>query len=303
MKYRSNFLLGMMKRFFSRYICFGVHHLAIGVVALLMLFSISSCRRTFEHLVQETDNIASSYGFEKVYINSAPFVLNSYQKIKNPSGNYVFYIEGDGLAFTRNGISRNPTPTTHQFLHLAFEDNHDNIIYIARPCQYVPFELNQPCKNNKYWTSDRFSEESVDVIYNAINSIMKDRKFDIVGFSGGGAIATIIAAKHVAQINSLVTVAGNLDHVAFNDYHKVPHMTGSLNPIDFVDQVRNVRQLHLCGSRDDRVPCLIAEKFNKKLESKTSELKVIKGAAHNNGWAPLWKKAVKWMNDGSSKYE
>jgi hypothetical protein len=263
-------------------------------LCLLFLLSLSSCRRTPEQLTTETDNLAFSYGFEKAYIKSAPFILNSYQKVRNPKGNYVFYIEGDGLAFTRGGISVNPTPTTNQFLKLAFEDSHDNVIYVARPCQYVPVALNEACKNNKYWTSDRFSEESVSAIYNAISSVAGNHKFDIVGFSGGGAIAALISAKHSDKVNSLVTVAGNLDHVAFNDHHNVPHMTESLNPIDFTDKLTMVRQLHICGLRDDRVPCSITDKFNKKLDSNSSEVMKVKGASHNNGWSQIWKTVVKW---------
>jgi hypothetical protein len=272
-------------------------------LAFVLLFSVASCRRTFEQLVSETDNLAGAYGFEKVYINSPPFVLASYQKLTKLGGSYVFYVEGDGLAFTRNGVSKNPTPTTNHFLKLAFEDNHDNIVYVARPCQYVSFELSPACRDNKYWTSDRFSRESVDAIYAAMNGVVNGGQFDIVGFSGGGAIATIISAEHNKQIKSLVTVAGNLDHVAFNDYHHVDHMTGSLNPIDFADKISSVRQLHLCGARDKRVPCLIAEKFNLKVASKNSEVRIISGASHNDGWVSSWKKVVKWVNDEHSKYE
>jgi pimeloyl-ACP methyl ester carboxylesterase len=273
----------------------------LSLIFFAVLF-LSSCRRTPEQLTATTDNLAISYGFEKVYVKSAPFILNSYQKIRNPNGDYVFYIEGDGLAFTRGSISKNPTPTTNQFLKLALEDHHNNVIYLARPCQYVPVELNEPCRNNKYWTSDRFSQESVTSIYNAIMSISHNHKFDIVGFSGGGAIATLISSEHPEKIGSLVTVAGNLDHIAFNDYHNVPHMLGSLNPIDFTDKLTGVRQLHLCGSRDDRVPCFIAEKFNKKISSDSSEVIIIKGASHNDGWSHIWKKVLKWMDEKNSKY-
>ena len=271
---------------------------------ILLCLSLNACRKTPAQITEIADDLALENGFEKNLVDANHFILATYQKIKNKNGRYIFYIEGDGLAFTRYGVSSNPTPTTNHFLDLALMDNHDNVVYIARPCQHIDLKLVAPCSDKKYWSTDRFSQESVDIIYAAIRNILGEnkKKFDLVGFSGGGAIASLITAQHRDEVNCLITIAANLDIVAFNRYHNVLQMPNSLNPIDFSHNIKNVRQLHLCGNKDNRVPCFIAKSFIEKLNSKQAEYVIIEGASHNHGWVKIWNNLLKWMNS-NAKYQ
>ena len=265
---------------------------------ILLCFSLNACRKTPAQITEITDQLALENGFKKNLVNADHFTLATYQKITNKDSRYIFYIEGDGLAFTRYGVSPNPTPTTNHILKLALMDHHDNVVYIARPCQHIDLKLVEPCSNKKYWSTDRFSQESKDIIYAAIKNILgiNKKKFDLVGFSGGGAIASLITAQHRDEVNYLITIAANLDIVAFNDYHRVLQMPNSLNPIDFTHNIRNTRQLHLCGKKDDRVPCFIAESFVEKLNTENAEYVIIDEASHNHGWGEIWENVLKWMN-------
>ena len=71
-------------------------------------------------------------------IDTEFFRLASWQKLTDVSKPLRVYIEGDGYAFNAHGRpSSNPTPRETDFRALAFGDPHANVVYLARPCQYV----------------------------------------------------------------------------------------------------------------------------------------------------------------------
>jgi dienelactone hydrolase len=144
-------------------------------------------------------------------------------------------------------------------LSLAAMDKRPNIVYVARPCQYTPMELNSKC-NPSYWTVKRFSDDSVSSINDVINKINSHQhKFSLIGYSGGGGIAVLIASRN-NMVKDIITIAGNLDISAFTNHHKVSPMSGSLNPIDYAKLINNIPQLHLSGGKDKIIPPFIAEK-------------------------------------------
>lgn len=205
---------------------------------LLLLLStalLSSCKTlTYGH---EPGAIGDMYGFEKILVKGGDFWITTYQKVSNKHKPYVFYIEGDGAAFAgKYKVSRNPTPRRQMFINLAAMDDRPNIVYVARPCQYTPMELNPKCKM-QYWTDKRMSDDSVQAINDVINKVNNQHKFSLIGFSGGGGIAVLIAARNY-MVKDITTIAANLDHVAFTTLHNVTPMIGSLNPIEYTEQVK-----------------------------------------------------------------
>ena len=146
-------------------------------------------------------------------------------------------------------------------LELAAEDPAANVAYIARPGQYT--ETGAPGCDASYWDNRRFSEEVIAAVNSAVAVILKKSgsdKIELVGYSGGGAVAVLVAARR-SDVISLRTLAGNLDPDAVNKYHKVSRLEGSLNPIDYAEKVRNIPQRHFAGSRDKVVPPFIARSF------------------------------------------
>ena len=99
--------------------------------------------------------------FKKVLVQGGDFLITTYQKIDNSSQPFVFYIESDGVTYGVNGDkpSLNPTPIRQTFLELAAMDKRPNVVYVARPCQYTPMELNPKC-DSSYWTNKRLSDDS-----------------------------------------------------------------------------------------------------------------------------------------------
>ncbi|MDD4183555.1 MAG: alpha/beta hydrolase, partial [Candidatus Omnitrophica bacterium] len=204
------------------------------------------------------------------------------------------YIEGDGNAWiTRNCLSNDPTPKIPLVLELASIDESANVAYLARPGQY---SKNLAIKVEPvYWSGKRFSREVIGSMSEAIGQLIelaKTNKINLIGYSGGGAVAVLIAAQR-NDIVSLRTIAGNLDIEAVSKYHNVSSLAGSLNPIDFAQKIKNLPQRHFIGSKDTIVPSFIAESFVKHAGDKdSSRITVVEGATHTKGWIACWKELL-----------
>ena len=256
------------------------------IVIILCSSVLSGCNST-STTKSSSESIAGLHDFNKVMVKGGDFLITTYQKVTDKNASYVFYIEGDGSPFEgKYKISLNPTPRQRTFVNLATMDKRPNVIYIARPCQYTPMEANPKC-TNLYWTSRRLSDDSVDALNQVINSINNGQPFSLIGYSGGGGIAVLIAARN-NKVKDIITVAGNLDHVAFTSYHNVTPMIDSLNPINFAEKINMIPQLHVSGAKDTKVPPFIADKFVKASASVCVKNRTFQGVSHNKGWDKIW---------------
>lgn len=255
---------------------------------ILVPFILTSCTNKSPEAVSKFyAPLEDLYGFDKELVKGGDFWITTYQKITNKNEPFVFYIEGDGLPFNgKYSISKNPTPRRQMFIKLASMDSRPNVVYVARPCQYTPMELNPKCQA-AYWTDNRLSDDSVDAMNQVINKINNNSKFSLVGYSGGGGIVILIAARN-PKVRDIITVAGNLDHRAFTKYHNVLPMIGSLNPIDFVQLVNHIPQWHLSGGKDNVIPPFIADKFVEASNSNCVKQTIFPNNTHKNGWEKIW---------------
>lgn len=253
-------------------------------VILLFLFALVSSCATYNPELELTGKLSK---FKKVLVQGDDFLITTYQKITDSKKPYIFYIEGDGrVALNRHRLSDNPTPRQKMFIELAALDKRPNIVYVARPCQYTPMELNPKC-NSDYWSSKRMSNDSVESLNKVINKVNNGQKFSLIGFSGGGAVAVLIAARN-NNVRDIITLAGNLDHKSFTKFHRSNPITDSLNPIEYTDSVKSIPQIHISGGKDTRVPAFIAAKFVDKINSPCATHKIYKKASHNSGWDKIW---------------
>lgn len=200
------------------------------------------------------------------------------------------YIEGDGLAWiSRSQPSSDPTPTNPTMLHMASADPYSGpVLYLARPCQYVSGTNARLCQQ-KYWTNARFAPEVVQSMDEAINqakNLTNATQVSLVGYSGGGGIATLIAARR-DDVSFLGSVAGNLDHKTWTEYHHVSPMTGSLNPLDVAQDVQGIPQLHLSSPTDSVIPPSISARFCKAL-GRMQPCKSVPGISHGGAWETIW---------------
>lgn len=255
------------------------------VVLFVFSFTLISCSQPYKAVKVEA--IGEIYGFEKVLVKGGDFWITTYQKVQDKSKPYVFYIEGDGAAFEgKYKISTNPTPRRQVFIKLASMDKRPNVVYVSRPCQYTPMDLNPKC-DKSYWTDKRLSDDSVAAMNDVINKTNNGQKFSLVGYSGGGGITVLIAARN-SMVKDIITVAGNLDHRSFTSYHNVTPMLGSLNPIDYAKKINSIPQWHLSGGKDKVIPPFIADRFVKESSSNCAKQKIFPELDHKNGWDKVW---------------
>ncbi|MFK8040331.1 MAG: alpha/beta fold hydrolase [Rickettsiaceae bacterium] len=278
------------------------YHFKILLIFITLI--LSGC--TTSNYISNANNLgkfAESRGFKKQIIKGGKFWLTVYQRITSPSDNYVFYIEGDGYAFDKYGkITDNPTPRNLMLIRLAAIDTRPNIVYIARPCQYTQEELNPTCVS-KFWTDYRMSQDVVDSINEVITTVNHGGQFSLVGYSGGGGIAVLVASIN-PNVKDIVTIAGNLDHVRFTEYNRtrgakfnnIVPLFGSLNPIDYASSVSHIPQIHISGDKDEVTPPFIASEFVKVTNQNNASIcayhYVIDNADHADGWAKSWKDIV-----------
>lgn len=228
-------------------------------------------------------------------IKTSNFNLFSFHKIINNCENHTIniYIEGDGLSWiSRNQISSNPTPINPISLKLMLNDTKSNCnIYIARPCQYI----NSNICEEKYWTSHRFNDKVIQSYNEALDIIKKEYKnsnFNLIGYSGGAAVALLTASKR-DDINSITTIAGNLDTDAWTKMHNISSLNSSLNPSDFSTKLENIKQHHLIGTNDDIVPKEVFLSYISKFENKKNITYSMHEATHNCCWEDIYTNYLK----------
>ena len=260
------------------------------LLCLVLLMTLSACASP-ETRRQEAFTIAQRGGLQSFKIDTGMFGLAGFYK-KGTGSEAVLYIEGDGFAWIdRYTISGNPTPKNPLALKLAALDTAANVFYLARPCQYVDLATELNC-TNAYWTHARFAPKIIDAFDQAldrIRAVTGMQKFHLVGFSGGGAVAALLAARR-DDITSLRTIAGNLDPVALNAAKKVSPLTGSLNPMQVAEKINRIPQTHYSGAEDQVVPGWVAGNFARAGDNpRCIRPYSVPGAGHMNGWERFWK--------------
>jgi hypothetical protein len=227
------------------------------------------------------------------------FIVHGRERYDKLGSDLSIYLEGDGLAWvSRREPSRDPTPDNPIGLRLAAIDPAPNVIWIARPCQYTSPIENPRC-SLFYWTNGRFAPEIVDAIDQVITAAKlsaKATKIHLIGYSGGGGLALLIAAQR-NDVASIRTVAGNIDHPAFTSFHRVTPMSQSLDPASVARRINTIPQWHFFGAEDKVVPKLIGESYTRKAgTSSCLQMHVIPNVSHEKGWELLWPRLLQETN-------
>ena len=238
------------------------------------------------------DTVAQSGNLVQQKIATDDFLLTTYQRFDATADNkqMVVYIEGDGMAWiSRDQLSSNPTPVQPIALKLASIDTNANVLYVARPCQYLwPQKMNR-C-SSRYWSDKRGSEEVISSINQAISIVKQKQNISsirLIGYSGGGGIAALIANRR-ADVSEFVSVSGNLNYKLFTQTHNLSPMNGSIDPITVANQIGSIPQIHYVGADDKIIPKQIALSFSDKV-------KVISDVSHDN-WPDKWAQILRTIN-------
>lgn len=246
------------------------------------------------------DALALTAGFEKTIITTDQFTLLAYTRIatKNKSDILRVYIEGDGYAFdSALKPSIDPTPINPLALRLAIVDNSENVMYIARPCQYLLLLDSDKCLP-RYWTSARFSEAVIASINQAITQVKAANNIttiELFGYSGGGAVVALLALRR-NDVSRFVTIAGNLDHVSWVQAHGYTPLNYSLNAADFAEPLSQIEQIHFVGEKDSNIDRRVVNAYLSGM-SNTQKVSVIEmlGFDHNCCWVEHWPELLKML--------
>ena len=208
------------------------------------------------------------------------------------------YLEGDGLAWqSRESISPDPTPITATSLDLAkahIKSSADNVVYLARPCQFVRAQHQRNCLP-QYWTGARYSAAVVEATSQALDQLKQQyqaQQLVLVGYSGGGTLAALSAIRR-DDVRALVTVAANLDHRSWTQWHGVSSLDDSLTVTDHLALLAQIPQWHLLGENDHMVPPALTENlvrsFKKHaVDSHNIQLQTWPETDHTCCWPIRW---------------
>jgi len=239
---------------------FLIRRLALRITLIGMCLAVQACATPTGDLTL----LATQSGLERSKVRAEGFNLLVFDNIRNvdagasPGTNYGdvlhVYLEGDGSPWMyRTIIMPDPTPRNPLMLRLMSYDSKP-AVYVGRPC-YNGHAYDKGC-NNSLWTSARYSEQVIRSMASAIRALSERhnaRQLWLMGHSGGGALAMLLAEK-LPKVSRIVTLAGNLDTDAWTAHHRYTPLYSSVNPARAPTLRSSVWQWHLIGGRDTVIP-------------------------------------------------
>ncbi len=245
------------------------------------------------------DAMAAERDWRAIMLPAGSFDLVAYLPAKHElSETLTVYIEGDGFAWISSAQpSTDPTPRDPLALRLALAQPEGNAAYLARPCQYVDAEATG-C-SSRYWTEMRFAPEVIAATNRAIDALKQQfgaSRLALVGYSGGGAVAALVAAQR-DDVELMVTVSGNLDHRAWTTHHRIRPLTGSLNPADHAEALRGIQQWHFVGGKDSNMPPELVWAFAISFPERQRPTVLVEPEFDHHccwadRWSALWRKSL-----------
>ena len=223
----------------------------------------------------------------------SPHTLAALQSTSGSPKKLTVFIEGDGASWPKPALPpADPTPGNPLALLLAVAHTNmpassgEAVAYLGRPCQYLQAADLTTCPVG-WWTLGRFGEVPVNLM-NARLDELKARApnaaLRLVGYSGGGAVAALLAAQR-GDVTCLVTVAAPLDIDAWTRAKNVSALIESLNPLGVAAKLHQLPMTHFSGDRDNVVPLGVNQQFLHRAQT-SDKIKV--GFDHDMPWLKAW---------------
>ncbi len=259
------------------------------VTLVLSLFFLGSC--TLPAVPQASNGQSiESFGFNAISVHP---VFKSYLRVRPGHDDLktrmlTIYIEGDGASwFFRSIPPSNPTPYRSLVVAMAASDQSEYVLYLARPCQFIDLKTVREC-DESLWTDGRFSTQVITLFNQAIDEILRSTpalKINLIGHSGGGTLATLIAAQR-SDVNCLVTLASPLDLSAWTQALAIASLLKSKNPADPNANLKQIRQTHFFGERDAVVSMESIGRYQNFPPH--TDFIMISGFDHQKFWVEHW---------------
>ena len=258
-------------------------------LALCMATAMLACGCTGRRIV--ADDLAAAAAFTKSTVRGTEFTHVAYSADGGGAQSPVWvYIEGDGVPWIDETMpSRDPTPRALVALGLMAKGPRP-AVYLGRPC-YFGTSRDPPCEA-VWWTHRRFGAEVVASMTAALRRLVDDkgwhgRTINLVGFSGGGTLATLMAPR-LEGVCVLVSVASPLDIDEWTAGRGFSPLVGSENPARLPPIDSSVRQLHLRGEKDRIMPPDNGTEFRRR--NPVAVFRVIEDVDHGAGWVAIWER-------------
>jgi pimeloyl-ACP methyl ester carboxylesterase len=199
------------------------------------------------------DATAAHAGLSRALVQGTSFRHVVYTRATDSNDStWTIFLESDGLPWV-NGRVPASDPTSRDPLALQLMMlSRGPAMYVSRPCYH---ELMDAGCSWQTWTLGRYSQAVVDSMVRAIETQLHDAnatRVRLVGYSGGGALAVLIAER-LPNVAAVVTIGANLDVDAWTRHHGYLPLEGSLNPARST-LPHPWRETHLHGVDDTVVP-------------------------------------------------
>nr|WP_305907308.1 hypothetical protein [Methylomarinum sp. Ch1-1]MDP4520049.1 hypothetical protein [Methylomarinum sp. Ch1-1] len=201
----------------------------------LILFC-ASLTTTCSIPAREFSLAAAEYGISQQTVQGLTFrhrvFINAAAQQPSHQDNLHIYIDGDGTPWMRGRWpTSDPTARNPMILKILQADPSPAIL-LGRPCYHGLGESNA-C-DVRYWTSHRYAQAVVDSMKTALRrwaAKTSHPKLTLIGFSGGGVLS-VLMSYDLKEVETLITVAANLDVAAWSRQHNYRPLPQSLNPVD-----------------------------------------------------------------------
>lgn len=253
---------------------------AVSSLLVVVLLWVSGCASTS----RINDRFADDHGWEQHAIKGTVFTHRVYFSPGDGAGVLHVYIDGDGRPWLRpTVINLRPEVPRPLMLQAMALDEHP-ALYLTRPCYHQQFDADK-C-DPWYWTYGRYAPEVVESLAAVVQRWVDSHGHATVrvyGHSGGGSIAMLMA-RHLADVDGIVTVAANLDTAAWTRFHGYTALVGSLNPVVSALPL-GVAQFHYLGGEDNNVPPGIFP----AIESRSNiAVRIVPAQGHRCCWLADW---------------
>ena len=261
---------------------------------LLSLLIFTSCSyQSFDQRVDLINN-ANDGSFKKVIYDKGFIDIFSLQKTINEQ-EVIVYIEGDGLSWIdRFTPSSDPTPVDPLTFKLAKLDQSPNVIYLARPCQYV---ISNECRK-EIWTKLQYSKAIMSLYEQILKDIaLRHSEVHLIGYSGGSVIAMHLASLDNEKVKSVRTIAGNINPNEFTKLLNLSPYQTSINLDLMDDKIKDISQTHYYGKKDKVIPKEIYSNYHDQYFSNSCIKTIMINASHTKGWEEFWKNNYKFKRN------
>lgn len=247
---------------------------AACAVCLVLVAVVGACS-----VKPEWQRVAAGAGLNVAWVDTGVFrhlvIANAH-----PDRHLRIYIEGDGLPWIlERRIALDPTPANPLLLRLMADDAHA-AVYLGRPC-YFGTATSDSCEP-ALWTVERYADSVVRSMCDAANQLSLERQarsVALIGYSGGGAIA-IAMRSCTLGLNSITTIAGNLDVEAWVKYHKYSPLV--LPVLAESASGAPVAETHWQCRDDRKIPPHITDRY---FEKRPEAIRIlVDDCDHDTGW-------------------